>query len=49
MVTAVCNTKATIMLTHAENIFSTSAGKALAAELERLHKPYVVKIYPRFA
>ena len=36
-----------IMLTHAENDYDTSAGRALAAELERLHKPYVVKIYPR--
>lgn len=26
--------------------FSTSAGKVLAAELERLHKPYILKIYP---
>ena len=44
--TAIHNTKAAIMLTHAENDFSTSAGKALAAELERLHKPYALKIYP---
>lgn len=43
---AIGNTKAAIMLTHAENDFSTSAGKALAAELEHLHKPYVLKIYP---
>jgi dienelactone hydrolase len=43
---AIHNTNAAIMLTHAENDFGTSAGKALAAELERLHKPYVLRIYP---
>jgi dienelactone hydrolase len=43
---AIRNTNAAIMLTHAENDFGTSAGKALAAELERLHKPHVLKIYP---
>ena len=46
LATAIRNTKAAIMLTHAENDFSTRPGKALAAELERLHKPYVLKIYP---
>jgi len=46
LMTAIRNTKADTMLTHAENDFSTSAGKALAAELERLHKPCVLKIYP---
>jgi hypothetical protein len=34
------------MLTHAENDYSTAAGRDLAAELERLHKPYLLKIYP---
>jgi dipeptidyl aminopeptidase/acylaminoacyl peptidase len=46
LVTAVHNTKAAIMLTHAENDFSSTAGRALAKELERLHRPYVLKIYP---
>jgi dienelactone hydrolase len=46
LMAAIRNTKAPVMLTHAENDFSTSAGKALAEELERLHKPYVLKIYP---
>jgi carboxymethylenebutenolidase len=46
LMTAIHNTNADIMLTHAENDFSTSPGKALGAELERLHKPYVLKIYP---
>ena len=46
LMAAIRNTNAAIMLTHAENDFSTTAGKALAAELEHLHKPYVLKIYP---
>ncbi|HZQ25610.1 MAG TPA: dienelactone hydrolase family protein [Terriglobales bacterium] len=46
LTTAIRNTNAAVMLTHAENDFSTSPGKALAAELQRLHKPYVLKIYP---
>ncbi len=46
LLSAIHNTNAAIMLTHAENDFSTSAGRALAAELEHLHKPYVMKIYP---
>jgi dienelactone hydrolase len=46
LIRAIRNTNAAIMLTHAENDFGTTAGSALAAELERLHKPYVLKIYP---
>lgn len=46
LMAAIHNTNAPIMLTHAENDFGTTAGKALAAELERLHKPHVLKIYP---
>jgi carboxymethylenebutenolidase len=46
LISAIHNTKAVMMLTHAENDFSTTAGTALAAELKRLHKPYVLKIYP---
>jgi hypothetical protein len=34
------------MLIHAENDVSTAPGRALAEELERLRKPYVLKIYP---
>ena len=43
---AISGTNAAIMLTHAENDFGTAAGRALAVELEHLHKPYVLKIYP---
>jgi carboxymethylenebutenolidase len=46
LTTAIHNANAAIMLTHAENDFGTTAGNALAAVLERLHKPYVLKIYP---
>jgi len=46
LISAIHNTNAAIMLTHAENDFDTAAGSALAAELQRLHKPYVLKIYP---
>jgi carboxymethylenebutenolidase len=45
LLAAIHNANAAIMLTHAENDFSTSAGQALATELERLHKSYVLKIY----
>jgi len=43
---AIHNTNAAIMLTHAENDFRTTAGTALGTELKRLHKTYVLKIYP---
>ena len=46
LMTAIYNTKAAIMLTHAENDFGTTAGNALGAELKHLHKAYVLKIYP---
>lgn len=37
---------APIMLIQAANDYSTAPGYALADELERLHKPYRLKIYP---
>jgi carboxymethylenebutenolidase len=46
LMAAIRDSTAAIMLTHAENDFSTAPGKVLAAELEHLHKPYVLKIYP---
>jgi len=46
LLTAIRNAHAAIMLNHAENDFSTAAGHDLSAELERLHKPGVLKIYP---
>jgi carboxymethylenebutenolidase len=41
------NTSVPIMLIHAANDYDTTPGTALAAELDRLHKPHVLKIYPR--
>jgi carboxymethylenebutenolidase len=46
LVAAVRKINAAIMLTHAENDYDTSAGRDLADELERLHKPHLLKIYP---
>ena len=37
---------APVVFVHAENDYSTSPGRALAAERERLGKPEVLKIYP---
>lgn len=43
---AVGKTSAPIMLIYAANDYDTTPGTAVAAELERLHKPHVLKIYP---
>jgi dienelactone hydrolase len=43
---AVSKTSAPIMLIHAANDYDTTPGTAIAAELERLHKSHVLKIYP---
>jgi len=34
------------MLIHAANDYDTIPGSAVAAELDRLHKPHLLKIYP---
>ena len=46
LLTAIRKTDAPIMLIHAENDYSTTAGRDLAAALEHLHKPHLLKIYP---
>jgi carboxymethylenebutenolidase len=46
LLTAVRKASAPIMLIHAANDYSTAAGTALGAELDRLHKPHLLKIYP---
>lgn len=46
LLTAVRKTSAPIMLIHAANDYDTTPGTALAAELDRLHKPHLLKIYP---
>jgi carboxymethylenebutenolidase len=43
---AVDKATAPIMLIQAANDYSTAPSQALADELERLHKPYLLKIYP---
>jgi carboxymethylenebutenolidase len=43
---AVRKTAAPIMLVYAANDFDTTPGKDIAAELDRLHKSHVLKIYP---
>jgi len=35
-----------MMLIQAANDYDTTPGRELGAELERLHKPHVLKIYP---
>jgi dipeptidyl aminopeptidase/acylaminoacyl peptidase len=46
LLTAIRKTSAPIMLIHAANDYSTTPGTALAAELDRLHKPHLLKICP---
>lgn len=43
---AIRKTNSAIMLIHAENDFSTAPARDMAQELERLHKPHLLKIYP---
>jgi dienelactone hydrolase len=38
--------KAPVLFTHAANDYSTTSGKALAEEMQRLGKPHELKIYP---
>jgi carboxymethylenebutenolidase len=46
VLTSVDNTSAPIMLVYAANDFDTALGTDIAAELDRLHKPHLLKIYP---
>jgi carboxymethylenebutenolidase len=46
LLAAVRKTSAPIMLIYANNDYDTTAGTALAAELGRLHKAHLLKIYP---
>ncbi len=46
LLTAVGKTTSPIMLIHAANDYDTAAGRALSAELDRLRKPHLLKIYP---
>lgn len=46
LLAAVRKTNSPIMLVHAANDYTTSPGKIMAEELEKLGKPYLLKIYP---
>jgi dienelactone hydrolase len=46
LLTAADKATAPFMLIQAANDYSTAPGYALAKELERLHKPHLLKIYP---
>jgi len=46
LLTAVDRSTAPIMLIQAANDYSTAPSYALADEMERLHKPHLLKIYP---
>jgi carboxymethylenebutenolidase len=45
LLSAVRQTTAPIMLIQADNDYSTAAGHALSAELDRMHKPHLLEIY----
>jgi carboxymethylenebutenolidase len=45
LLAALRGTTAAVMLIHAANDYGTAAGTTMAAELERLQQPYVLKIY----
>ena len=46
ILSSINKTSPPIMLIHAANDYDTTPGREIAAELERLHKPHVLKIYP---
>ena len=46
LITAVRKTNAAVMLVQASNDYGTASSVALGDELQRLHKPHLVKIYP---
>jgi dienelactone hydrolase len=48
LLAAADKTTAPIMLIQAGNDYSTAPSSALADELEQLHKPHLLKIYPPF-
>jgi dienelactone hydrolase len=45
---AVRRMSAPALFIHAENDYSTDSGRTLAAEMQRLGKPHILKIYPPF-
>jgi len=45
---AVANVTTPVMFVHAENDYSTAPGRVLSADMQRLGKPHVLKMYPPF-
>ena len=48
LMAAVGHTTTPIFFNHAANDYSTAPGTQLASEMERLHRPHLLKIYPPF-
>ena len=48
LISAVKNIHAPILIIHAQNDYSTLSGQSLDSVLNQLHKPHLLKIYPRF-
>ena len=48
LIMAVRNTSAPIMIIHDQNDYSTTPGYALDSVLNKLNKPHILKIYPKF-
>ena len=48
LITAVKNINVPIMMIHAQNDYTTNSGYALDSVLNKLHKPHLLKIYPKF-
>jgi dienelactone hydrolase len=48
LIIAVRNISAPIMIIHDQNDYSTTPGYALDSVLNKLNKPHILKIYPKF-
>jgi carboxymethylenebutenolidase len=48
LISAVKNIKAPIMIIHAQNDYSTTQGYSLDSLMNKLNKPHLLKIYPKF-
>ena len=48
LMTAVKNIAMPVMIIHAQNDYSVNPGYVLDSVMNRLHKPHVLKIYPKF-
>ena len=48
LISAIKNITAPIMIIHAQNDYSTNSGHALDSVMNKLNKPHILKIYPKF-